>query len=97
MAHTYFNGTLAIRQGATLGFLAIFHSSDFNAGGEYRGPAVFAGLVTSPYRQTITMLTTGVEFTEQSGDLTSNCIYHVEMRNDGTQDNAVTIEAFYDG
>jgi hypothetical protein len=97
LATTHFSGEIAIRKGATIVIEAIFHSSDFNAGGAYRGPAVFAGVVTSPYMQTITTLSVGLEFTQQSGDISSNCIYYVTMRNDGAQDNAVALEAFYDG
>jgi hypothetical protein len=97
MAHTDFDGTLVIHQGETLEILAIFHSSDFGTGGEYRGPTVFSGGCTNPYHQLITTVSTGVEFTQQSGDLSSLCIYHIGMRNDGTQDNAVFLTGFYDG
>jgi len=97
LAITNFSGEVVIAQGATLELWAVFNGSDPSVGGTYNGPTVFAGTVTNPYGQTITTLNYGVEFIAQTSDLTSSCTYFVSLRNDGTQDNTVNLDGFYDG
>ena len=82
--------------GQSIDLSTIFNSSDFNAGGDYLGPVVVAGIALNNPNQTLTPSTVGVEFKAQTSDLTTNCVYHYSIRNDGSDNVSFVIHFFND-
>jgi hypothetical protein len=97
VALTYGSGTVGLKKGHTASFLLIFNSTDFTAGGDYMGPVAFAGVTTNRNGILITVLSNGLEFTQQTSSLTTNCVYHVTLQNNGNADAQIRLDSFYDG
>jgi hypothetical protein len=97
VALTYGSGTVGLKKGHTASFVLIFNSTDFKAGGDYMGPVAFAGVTTNRNGILITVLSNGLEFTQQTSSLTTSCVYHVTLQNNGNADAQVRLDSFYDG
>jgi hypothetical protein len=96
MTITYSSDVFTITPGGTANIWTIFNSSDPNAGGDFEGPIVVCAASTGNPNQTVTPSTAGVEWKDQSSDLTTNCVYHYSLRNDGSETVAASPIFFYD-
>ena len=85
MALDYSSDVFTITPGESFSLSTVFNSSDFNAGGDFQGPMAVCAATTGNPNQTVTPSTVGVEWKNQSGDLTTNCVYHYSLRNDGSE------------
>jgi hypothetical protein len=95
MSISYGQDVFTLLPGQSINLDTIFNSSDFNAGGDYVGPLVVAGIALNLH-ETMTPSTVGVEFTKRNDDgLSSNCIYHYSIRNDSGDNAALKIHFFY--
>ena len=83
MSIEYGHDVFSLPAGQTLFLETIFNSNDYNAGGDYMGPLVVAGIAQSP-NQILTPSTVGVEFKAQTSEFTTNCVYHYSIRNDSS-------------
>jgi hypothetical protein len=97
VAITFGSGTVGLKKGHTASFLVIFNSTDFTAGGDYMGPVAFATFTTNRNGILITVLSVGLEFIQQTSSLTTSCVYHVTLQNNGNADAQLRIDSFYDG
>jgi hypothetical protein len=97
VAITFGSGTVGLKKGHTASFLFIFNSTDFTAGGDYMGPVAFAAVTTNRNGILITVLSNGLEFIQQTSSLTTSCVYHVTLQNNGNADAQIRIDSFYDG
>jgi hypothetical protein len=97
VAITYGSGTVGLKKGQTWSFVVIFNSSDFSTGGDYMGPVAFAGVTTNRNGLLINVLSTGIEFIQQTSEYTTSCVYHMTLKNDGEADAQVRLDSFYDG
>jgi hypothetical protein len=95
MAIEYGADVFSLAPGQSIGLFTVFNSSDFNAGGDYLGPMVIAAAAVSSPNQTLTPSTVGVEWKAQSSDLTTNCVYHYSVRNDGSDNASFTLHFFH--
>ena len=95
MTINYGNDVFSLMPGESMNLSTVFNSSDFNAGGNYQGPMVVAAAVLNAPNQTFTPSTVGVEWKGQSGEFTTNCVYHYSIRNDGSQGASFVLHFFY--
>ncbi len=93
MTISYGSDTFVLAPGESIGLVTIFNSSDFNAGGDYNGPLVVAGIADS-LNDLLTPSTVGVEF-KSRGDLTSPCVYNYSIRNDSPDRVSFRLHFFY--
>jgi len=96
MTIEYGHDIFTLMPGQSIGLSTIFNSSDFNAGGDYMGPLVVAPAAVNSPNQTLTPSTVGVEWKAQSSDLTTNCVYHYSVRDDGSLSASFVLHFFND-
>jgi hypothetical protein len=68
MTIEYGHDVFSLAPGESIFLDTIFNSSDFNAGGDYLGPMVVAGIALTP-NQILTPSTVGLEFKAQTSEL----------------------------
>lgn len=96
MTIEYGNDIFTLMPGESIGLSTIFHSSDFNAGGEYLGPLVVAPAAVNSPNQTLTPSTVGLEWKAQSGEFTTNVVYHYSVQNNGSLAASFVLHFFND-
>jgi len=96
MTLSYSSDVFTVSPGNSVGISTVFNSSDFNAGGDFQGPMAVCAASTGNPNQTITPSTVGVEWKNQSSDLTTNCVYHYSLTNDGSENVSMSPIFFYD-
>jgi hypothetical protein len=94
MTISYGHDVFSLAPGESIFVDTVFNSSDFNAGGDYHGPLVVAGIAMTP-NQILTPSTVGLEFKAQTSEFTTNCVYHYSIRNDSSDRVSFVIHKFY--
>jgi hypothetical protein len=96
MTLLYSSDVFTVQAGNTINLSTILNSSDFNAGGDFDGPMVVCAASTGNPNQTVTPSTVGVEWKNQTSDLTTNCVFHYSLTNNGSETVSMSPIFFYD-
>ncbi|MGX9135763.1 hypothetical protein ACWV26_15585 [Rummeliibacillus sp. JY-2-4R] len=94
MTISYGQDVFTVAPGTAVALGTVFNNDDFDAGGDYYGPMVVAGIPTTP-NISLTPSTVGVQF-KSIGNLTSPCEYDYSIQNNNSISVSFKVHFFYD-